>query len=375
MRIKKAVKKFFSHLPKSIFNFFIRLKNNKIFADKIESNYLDLICRDEGKTCIKDRDSIIDIQYDLQIVVPCYNIERFGKRCIDSIINQKTKYSFCVILVNDGSTDKTEKILAQYKNKNVIILNTKNGGSASARNKGLEKIYGKYVMFIDADDFLISDDTIENMLEIVKLHNNADKSIIVEFSYINSLSESHKQPKKIATKQCNNIDFNGFCWAKVFSSSLFKHIGFPGAYWFEDTVLHTIIYPMADECYKSNLLCYFYQINEAGMTSQSKSSNKTLDTFYVTRSLLKDREQLDLKIDDSYYSRFFYQIICNCNRLLSFSKEIQLAVFNETVKLFERYDIKCVKRFKTLFLSLKERKFEQYISFCKHYSLFYLNLD
>ncbi len=375
MKIKRGVKRLLSLIPKSFFNFLIRLTNNRIYDKKLDNDVLTSFQKDEGKSCIKkDQASIIN-KYDLQIVVPCYNIQKFGKRCINSIVNQKTKYSFCLILVNDGSTDKTEEILNQYISENVKVINKKNGGSSSARNKGLETISAKYLMFVDSDDYLLNENVVENMLSIVDGVDNKGKNIIVEFSYINSSFKRIKEPKKTVVEKCKSIDFTGFGWGKIYSSALFKQVEFPESYWFEDTVLHTIIYPMADECYKSNALSYFYQLNDSGMTSQSKFSNKTLDTFYVTRSLLKDRRQLGLKDDDSFYFRFFYQTICNCNRLLKFPEDIQLAVFYETIKIFEIYNIKMIKGFKTLFLSLKERKFKQYISFCKYYSMIYLNLD
>lgn len=376
MKIKKIIKRILSFTPKCFFNFvclilFNQRKNKKI-ASCLDLNNFSV---DKGKSCIKNPDSNIEFKYDLQIIVPCYNIEKYGKRCIDSIVNQKTKHSFYLVLINDGSTDNTKNILEEYKENNIEIINKINGGISSARNAGLRNIYSKYLMFVDSDDYLIDENVVENMLNQLDEVKESCKNIIIEFSYKNSSAKQYKRPAKKQMKSCKYIDLTGFPWAKIYSSSLFKHVEFPEDYWFEDTVLHEIVFPMADQCYKSNLLCYFYQLNDSGATSQTKHSQKTLDTFYVTRSLLNDRKELLLNKDYNFFYRFYVQTICNCNRLLRFDEKVQIQVFIETKKLFEINNVQCVKQFKTLYKSLKNGKYKQYVSFCKYYSLIYLNLD
>ena len=89
----------------------------------------------------------------LSIIIPVYNVSLLISRCLDSIFHQSTQYSYEVILVDDGSTDNSVEIIKTRKEKNIILFQQKNAGPSVARNKGVELAHGKYVTFIDADDY------------------------------------------------------------------------------------------------------------------------------------------------------------------------------------------------------------------------------
>ena len=96
------------------------------------------------------------MQNDLvSVIVPIYNVEKYLKKCIDSIINQ-TYQNIEVILVDDGSTDNSGKICDEYIeiDSRISVIHKKNGGLSSARNAGLEKANGKYILFEDSDDYI-----------------------------------------------------------------------------------------------------------------------------------------------------------------------------------------------------------------------------
>lgn len=105
----------------------------------------------------------------VSIVIPVYNIEKYLKECLDSLVNQTFK-DFEVICVNDGSKDNSLKILNEYAkiDSRFKVISQENGGSGSARNNGLRKSQGKYVQFLDGDDYFEPE-----MLE--KLYNLAEK--------------------------------------------------------------------------------------------------------------------------------------------------------------------------------------------------------
>lgn len=94
----------------------------------------------------------------ISIIVPVYNVEQYLERCIDSIIGQTYK-NLEIILVDDGSTDKSGGICDGYveKDSRVKVYHKPNGGLSSARNKGLEMAVGKYIGFVDSDDYIASD--------------------------------------------------------------------------------------------------------------------------------------------------------------------------------------------------------------------------
>ena len=113
------------------------------------------------------------------IIVPVYNCQDYIARCIESVLNQNTK-DMELILINDGSTDNTKEIIKQYAKENELIkiINKKNAGVSRARNDGLKKATGKYVLFLDADDYLSENyikeiDSIETAKRMIKM--NYDK--------------------------------------------------------------------------------------------------------------------------------------------------------------------------------------------------------
>lgn len=90
------------------------------------------------------------------IIVPVYNTEEYLERCIESILKQ-TFEDFEIILVNDGSTDNSKKIITDYQKQypeKIKVVNKKNGGLSSARNKGVSKAKGEYILFVDSDDYI-----------------------------------------------------------------------------------------------------------------------------------------------------------------------------------------------------------------------------
>lgn len=104
----------------------------------------------------------------ISIIVPAYNIELYIRQCVESVLSQLTP-SFELIVVDDGSTDRTAQILntLQELDNRLIVINKTNGGVSTARNEGLKIATGKYVMFIDGDDWL-KDDCLLKVSEVIK---------------------------------------------------------------------------------------------------------------------------------------------------------------------------------------------------------------
>lgn len=108
----------------------------------------------------------------VSIIVPIYNVERYLNKCIDSIINQ-TLSNIEIILVNDGSTDNCGRIIDEYANRDsrIVIIHKENGGQSSARNKGLDIAKGKYIGFVDSDDW-IDHNMYENLYREIEESNS-----------------------------------------------------------------------------------------------------------------------------------------------------------------------------------------------------------
>ncbi len=113
----------------------------------------------------------------VSIIVPIYNEEENLRKCIESLINQTYK-ELEIILINDGSTDKSKEIIESFKDKRIIAIDKKNTGISDTRNKGIDKSTGDYIMFVDSDDYLELN-CIERLIETAEKEN----SEIVMFNY------------------------------------------------------------------------------------------------------------------------------------------------------------------------------------------------
>ena len=105
----------------------------------------------------------------ISIIIPIYNNEKFISRCLDSIINQTYK-KIEIIIVNDGSTDKSLDVISKYEKKDnrIKVINKKNEGVSIARNIGIESSKGDYITFVDADDWLELDAIEKLYIEITE---------------------------------------------------------------------------------------------------------------------------------------------------------------------------------------------------------------
>lgn len=117
---------------------FAKSKAENIIVDKIQVAYYTLRMQNP----------------DLSVIIPAYNAEKTISACLDSIFLQNNADKYDVIVINDGSTDKTGRIVAQYqeRHQNITLVNQQNAGVSTARNKGMDLATGRYITFVDADD-------------------------------------------------------------------------------------------------------------------------------------------------------------------------------------------------------------------------------
>lgn len=160
----------------------------------------------------------------VSFIIPAFNCETYLCDCVDSIVKQKLK-SIEIIIVNDGSTDGTLKMAKMFQEKYPLIIKVfskMNGGAASARNYGLKKSIGKYVIFIDSDD-LIFGNSLNKCIEIME-HKKvdlllSDGSLLIDGKV--KRNELNLKSTLITSGILQYISylpkFPGSCWAKIFS--------------------------------------------------------------------------------------------------------------------------------------------------------------
>ena len=131
----------------------------------------------------------------VSIVIPVYNVEKYLRKCIESVLNQTYK-NIQIILVNDGSTDNSPALCDEYKQMydKVEVIHKSNGGLPDARNAGLKRAKGEYVGFIDSDDW-IEPNMVEHLLHNI-IEYDADISS-VELQKVQEETELEQKPCKI----------------------------------------------------------------------------------------------------------------------------------------------------------------------------------
>ena len=143
----------------------------------------------------------------ISIIVPVYNTEKYLHRCIDSILAQ-TFTDFELLLINDGSKDKSGEICDEYLNKDsrVRVYHKENGGVSSARNIGLENALGEWITFVDADDW-IEDSMLEEVTDAAK-KNNADLVFVdINICYSHKVNQYYKTYRWIGKPQNALVDY------------------------------------------------------------------------------------------------------------------------------------------------------------------------
>ena len=226
---------------------------------------------------------------EVSIIVPVYNVEKYLSFCLDSLVNQTFK-DIEIICVNDGSTDNSAEVLEHYAgfDKRIKIINKENGGLSSARNAGLDAASGKYIAFVDSDDF-VSHFLVERAYNFVQ-KKNADFAAF-GFDYVvgNSLKlyeSGFSFPKSLVGKCVYETDLNEnfytkihpTAWCKFYSAKLIQNnnLRFCEDIIFEDIPFAAEVYLSANRMVYTNLPLYYYRAERQG-SILSRRDEKTVD--------------------------------------------------------------------------------------------------
>lgn len=214
----------------------------------------------------------------ISIIIPVFNVERYLRKCIDSVINQTHK-NLEIILIDDGSTDKSGLICDNYAqcDSRIIVVHKKNGGLSSARNTGIEISKSEYLFFLDSDDY-ISEDCIESLYEPMK-KVNAKLSIGNYQEVYDGTNSNFKKNTRITRvvdkkeafiEMLSHNSYNMSACNKLFKKSLFTDIKFPIGKKCED---YYVMYKLVLKSEKIILLkepTYFYLQRQNSITKNDK---------------------------------------------------------------------------------------------------------
>ena len=190
---------------------------------------------------------------DISVVIPVYKVEKYLKKCVDSILHQ-TISNYEVILVDDGSPDGCPAICDAYAAEypNVIALHKTNGGLSDARNYGVRHASADYVVFVDSDDYVDP----EYLESLWKLHTKYDADIVVQgvtseeedgvlLNVVKGHSERVVKTSKAIELMCNGREIGIFAVAKLYQKSYLQECSFPYGKFHEDIFTTYRLFAMA----------------------------------------------------------------------------------------------------------------------------------
>lgn len=247
---------------------------------------------------------------DVSIIVPVYNYVNLIRRNIDSILSQKTKYRYELILVDDGSTDGARDIVLSYINDSrVKVILQENKRIAGARNTGLENASGRYIMFVDCDD-IVHDDIVEVLMNQA-IKTNSD---IVMCAHNLSKEKDGKVYQEIPNiyPGCNLqnykkkdmiLNYAGLPWCKLYKRELWENVRFFPGYWYEDTIIQFLLFTQAGKFSYIPKVEYEYKWYENNYSHVQNNilNPKSLDSYWIVKSILERYEELKLPHDSKLY--------------------------------------------------------------------------
>lgn len=206
----------------------------------------------------------------LSVVIPIYNVERTLARCVESVLGQHVE-GMELILVDDGSTDRSALVANRYQNRpHVTLIHKANGGLSDARNEGLYYAKGRYVTFVDSDDYLLPD-TYAPLMAMLEAHPEYD---ILEYSFVRETScgwKTIKLPEREYTHigdywlGCRGYEHT-YAWNKIYRRSLFDGTPWAKGRLFEDVYAMGGLLPKVHTLRTTSRGTYRYTYNPSGIT-------------------------------------------------------------------------------------------------------------
>lgn len=235
--------------------------------------------------------------YQLSIIIPIYNSERYLPRCLDSILSQSFT-NFELLLVDDGSTDRSGKICDEYAEKDcrIRVFHKENGGVSSARNLGLDEARGEWVCFVDSDDELqlnglqVMVDGISDEVDMVMAgyHEHEDGRLMIDTSILGMrgrIIDRNEALVLMYPSMDKNEIYMGYPWGKLFNKAIIKDYGlsFNEQIAIKEDTLFVVSYLCRSEkpvCFTSIPVYKYFKVSTGAMGSLSVSFNpKYLSSF------------------------------------------------------------------------------------------------
>lgn len=267
----------------------------------------------------------------VSIIVPVYNVEEYLSKCLESLINQ-TLEEIEIIVVNDGATDNSQRIIDEYmqKSRKIKAFVKTNGGLSDARNFGLTYATGEYIGFVDSDDFVETD-----MYEVMYKKAKEDDSDIVECNLRHTYpdTEDIEIGKKIYDKKEMLMFGRSVVWNKIYERNWLTDtkVTFLKGLIYEDVAFFLMLIPhIRVYSYVEPAFVHYVQRDSS---INNLSSAKTLDILKILKSIFS------YYVENGYYDEykealeFFFARILLCS---SFGRMCRIANEKEQIEAFDK---------------------------------------
>lgn len=258
-------------------------------------------------------------------IVPVYNTEIYLRKCLSSLVNQTYK-NYEIVVVNDGSTDSSSKIIDDYvkKYKNIKVVNQKNQGLSVARNNGVKETIGDYILFIDSDDYVD-----ERLLENIDL--KIDNVDVLRYQIATDNNNNIKEYNEkafdnvsgdIAFKYLSSYHFVELACCYVIKSKYYKEneFNFEKGVYHEDFGLIPYIIYKANKVKSIDYIGYYYVTRDGSImnnTDYQKTIKKAFDMLkqYKKMKIYSRNANKKINLDDYYLSYISNSVIVKAREL------------------------------------------------------------
>lgn len=292
----------------------------------------------------------------ISVIIPVYNVEKYIRQCIESVINQTLK-DIEIIVVNDGTKDKSMKIIEEYiSDRRILIINKENGGLSSARNLGMKLAKGKYIYFLDSDDW-IERLTLEEIYSFAE-NNKLDIAIADIYFYDNETHKIIERKTKDNCSQKKGSYFWGNYGIEACNKLYKKNFLIDNNLFFEENIIYeddlfTIITSFSTNKIRYlNKNYYYYRQNRKGSIMTSSIKDKRIKSLEIIISKIKELKEklqknefsfLRLTIMEIYYLNIIYDITNKHNICASKIKELE-QILHLSWKRLDKVEKKIIKK-------------------------------
>ena len=240
---------------------------------------------------------------EVSMIVPVYQVEKYIAQCIESVLNQ-TFQDFELILIDDGSKDQSGRICDLYaaKDDRILVIHTENRGAAAARNVGLDHASGRYITFLDGDDYLDEHMIARLYEEIV----DSEYDMVV-CDFLNLLPDEednfivHLQEKTVNGREVlehlkneRNYGLWTIVWNKIYKREVLENLRFPDGKYFEDEFFSNQLYLNSNQIHViPDVLCYHRVLASSTMNTQK------IENYLDLLDALQERLDIYFKYDYS----------------------------------------------------------------------------